>query len=109
MEQVFPEAERRVFHYFNGVREVYADPMHIFRRLILAFDGNPNAILERLNADEPFVWASAVEQAIPGIRVAFEMAEFDPTTGAGATSADCLAALHAWQGWLAAKKEKAAS
>lgn len=109
MEQVFPEGERKVFAYFDGARTVYADPLQVLRRWVLFFDGDPNPTHEAMYSDEPMVRLPAQERVVAGVRAAFDMAPFDPATGAGATDADCLAALRAWEDWLAAKKAPAAS
>lgn len=109
MEQVFSEQERKVFSYWNGVATVHGDPLLIYRRFLKGLDGDPNPVLEQMGHEEPGVWVPAVERLMPVLREAFDMAPFDPATGQGATEGDCLAALAAWQAWMQAKKERAAS
>jgi hypothetical protein len=109
MEQVFSAAERQVFAYFNGLATVYGDPMRVLRAMLAAFDGDPNPTIEQMDSPEPTLWVPAAERMVAAVREVFGMAPFDPATGQGATDADCLAALQAWQGWMAAKKAPAAS
>ena len=109
MEQVFQERERQVFTYFNGVKQVCADPLAVFRKVVAAFDGDVNTTLEQLDSDQPGLWAMATTRMIDVVREAFPMVPFDGDTGEGATDRDCLDALNAWRTWMNAKKAPAVS
>ncbi len=113
MEQIFTEQERRVFQYWNGVAQVWGDPVRIYRRVLSASDGDINILLERTSPEvqvvTPTLWAESVERLVQVVRDAFEMAPFNPETGTGATETDCLNAIKSWQGWMDEKKEPAAS
>lgn len=109
MDQVFSDEERRVFAYHDGAGTVHGDPLAIWRRMLAAFDGDLDVVLEQARHDQAAVWAPAMGRLVEAVRDVFAMRPFDPATGQGATDEDCLAALRAWQGWLAKKKATAAS
>jgi len=109
MEQVFSDAERRVFRYFNGAAEAYGDPVRVYRRLLTALGGDLDVVLEHTRHPSVEVSGPALERLADAARFAFDLAPFDPATGAGATEPDCLAAVESWAAWMRAKKGRAAS
>lgn len=109
MDQLFTESQRRVFRYFNGVADVYGDPVAIYRQLLGAFGGDLDLIVENSLHPAPEVSAPAIGRLVDAVRSAFSMVPFDPATGEGATEPDCLAALDQWRGWIQEKKSRAAS
>jgi hypothetical protein len=113
MEQVFNERQRKVFPYFNGVAQVWGDPVSIYRRFLAACDGDINLILSRVDGDtcekQPLLWAETMDRLMGVVREVLGMQPFDATTGKGATDRDCLDALQAWQAWMNEKKAPAAS
>lgn len=109
MDAVFSEQERKVFSYYDGAQRVFGDPMRILRGMLREFAGDPNPALENMNHAEAAVWVPAMEGVVAAVRIAFDMVPYDKATGTGATEADCLAALHAWQEYLNSKKAPAAS
>lgn len=109
MEQIFAEHQRKVFAYCNGTSQVYGDPLAIFRKIVAAFDGDPNPTLTAMVSPEVALWAAATERMLPIVREVFQMVPFDPATGLGASDSMVLDALVAWQGWMNEKKGPAAS
>jgi len=106
---MYIEPKRNIFPYHNGVALVYADPLAIYRRLVLALDGEPNRWIEESRSDVAVLRVNAEQRLDQAVRVAFEMAPFDPLTGGGATAEFCDAALDAYLVYLDAKKEPAGS
>lgn len=111
---------REVFSYFDGAREVWADPLTIHRRLTRALDGDPNSVLaaiqrgrEMPDATPPYVPDAgalkqaddAIERLLPAIREVFAM-PFDRMTGQGATEGDCLAAVSKFVAFMEKKTPK---
>ncbi len=99
---------RDIFRYWNSARDVAADPLAVYRRLVLALDGDPNSFLEDWNAacapkNAPPDWrpnpedakrsALAEERLMEAARLAFPMPPFDEDTGEGGQDADYVAAL----------------
>lgn len=120
----FSDKERRIFQYHNGREVVWADPLALRRRLVVALGGDISAVVKDVNADrQPEGWpdgkeftpdpatvmvaAFAAEKFLAGIRKAFDMAPFDPATGEGADERCCLDAYDAWQEFEDSKKKPA--
>ncbi len=92
------ETERRIFEYHDGAQKVYGDPLEINMRLSLTLP-DADEVRRKINeSDKPGLspeevyaaWA-AHEKLCLAVREAFQMVEFDRTTGKGATSAQCIA------------------
>lgn len=78
------EQNRRVFKYFNGVKDVFGDPMRIYSELCLKL-GDPDAAFEAWQkGNDAYADIAMADNA----REAFHMPSFDPETGAGATDED---------------------
>lgn len=106
---VHDKQERLVFKYHNGIGEVYGDPLEIWGRMLDALGGDLSTPMEQARHQEMEVAIPALARIAEAVRVAFEMAPFNPQTGAGATVKDCYAVLKAWNRWLQEKKGRAAS
>lgn len=113
MEQIFSERQRKVFPYFNGVAQVWGDPVAIYRRILAACEGDVNLLLSRVSSEirdqQPLLWAESMARLMEVVRGVLGMIPFDPSTGEGATDQDCLNALEAWRTWMNEKKAPAAS
>lgn len=107
--------QKDVFQYWNGSATVFADPMAVHRELTLALDGNPQAVLEKLEKDEqgeyrqPLpVALQALGKLLAAVRQVFQMPAIAPATGEGATDDECLAAVNAYLAWADQKKTRRA-
>ena len=110
--------ERQVFGYFDGQQDRMGDPFAVRRRLDAQL-GNVNRVLQECHADypppQPVGWekdwpppdwhppeaavmdaAAARGRLVEAVRIAFEMAPFDPETGTGALESDCNEAFRAY-------------
>lgn len=99
-EKLFTEKQRGVFKYHNGVKEVWGDPLQIFRRLEYALQGGAIALIRQaflpppkykppseegpdrdsyeqtygqLKADYILRTSEAKERLVPAVRQAFGM------------------------------------
>lgn len=129
----YGDDERDVFRYHDGHCERAGDPFAIRRRLDACL-GNVNRVLADCHVadpparpadypgDQPWPpadWsppeaavmhaAEAKGRLLDAVRVAFEMAPFEATTGTGALESHCEAAFVAYSAFCAKKKPSAAS
>lgn len=104
---MFSEAERRIFQYFDGAGAVWGDPLALERALLSCLGPDAGRVLEEANSPDNLLALAATGQLVEGIRTAFSMVPFDPSSGAGATEAMCLDALEALYDCLDAKKKPA--
>jgi cytochrome c556 len=95
--QTTTKIERRVFKFHDGQKDRYADPMEVLRRVSFLL-GDPAAVSKVIRDADPAADAEAMkaaytatERLVVAVREAFDLAPFDPETGAGATESDCLA------------------
>lgn len=104
---------RNVFRYFNGVKDVYGDPLRIRDDLYILL-GDPDAAFEAAwgkdgdkSRDAKFDVESARASKIimDNAREAFDMAPFDKDTGQGATDEDVYNAVEALFGYFEKKSE----
>ncbi len=106
-----------------GAAARYYDPMQVRSALNAAYPDWPDAVDQIAKAARPL--PDAIQTADPGAegrrrasaeaatgqlvracRTAFGLPELDPTTGAGATAGECLAALTGYLDYCAAVMEK---
>lgn len=103
------ERRKQIFAYYDGARDRHGDPLAIYRRLVRACDGDPERLQEDAESEIPQVASEAEERLMQAVRVAFEMAPFDPVApdpaNAGATDEDCYAALRAYADYLEKKSQ----
>lgn len=85
------EQNKRIFKYFDGVEEVFGDPLRIQRDLYLKL-GDPDAAFEAAQKGTDYYAANTI---VDNAREAFHMVPFDPKTGIGATDEDVEAAITA--------------
>lgn len=103
---MFSPEDRRIFGpYFNGAEMVHADPLQVYRRLQFRLDGESNKYLKLAREGDPSEKFHAWEKLIPAVRYAFDMPDFDPSTGKGSQEADCRAVLRAYLEFVQEKKE----
>jgi hypothetical protein len=74
--------------YWNGEKEVYADPIRVYRVLSSRLDGDINEALKRYLADP-----ANNDRVLAAASEALAMAPFDPVSGLGATVDDIERAL----------------
>lgn len=79
--------------FFDGAEYRFADVVRVHRRLTAALDGEPNEWLEKAEDPDPETSSPAKEKIDRAVRLAFELADFDPKTGEGPTEGDVLAVL----------------
>jgi hypothetical protein len=100
---------RGVFSFYDGVAEVWGDPLEIETAFILACGGDADALFKaaqlppaNIVEHPPATQSRLMAQAklVDATRVAFGMAPFDKATGKGATAADCIRALNRFTDWL---------
>lgn len=94
----FADNEKVPFQYFDGVQDVYADPLELLNQIMMRTGGKPNELRKKVfsappGADIQLVAesADAVDQLVAVTRDVFRMPPFDPQTGQGAMWAHCLA------------------
>src|ERR1700683_1656699 len=86
LDQVFPAAEREIFPYFNGVKEVKGDPLEIEARYLRELAGEDlGAIDKMLESPDVQTRLRGSDKMVPAIRAAFRLREFDEDTGGGLT------------------------
>lgn len=100
---MFSDAEKGIFPYNNGQSDLYADPLAVNRKLLVAFSGDIEAALTAGYAPEGKT-NGATQAVIDGVRDAFGMLPFDPTTGTGATDAMVLRILSNFSDFMIEKK-----
>lgn len=124
----YPENERRSFAYFDGEKQVFADPLAVWRRLLRALDGDfhgawedaqPKKVLgddgKPLPPSDPRVASATLarlageERLLGAVREALALPAFDPTTGKGATEEDVQVALDAYCDYLEKKRKSTES
>jgi hypothetical protein len=105
---MFTEAERQIFEYHDGSAIVAADPMELARRVLQAFEGDPNATIRQMEVEaNPLpVVCVATDRFIAGVRQAFNLEPFNPKTGEGALEQDCHRIWNEYQAWLEKKSPK---
>jgi hypothetical protein len=106
--------DRNVFKYQDGGRDVYADPLVVYRSFVGALGGDPEPYLAaaRNESREPADFMSRLEaegKLAEASRVAFGLPAFDPGTGEGATEAFCLDTLYSFLEWLEGNAGRAGS
>lgn len=104
---MFPLEARQIFGpYCNGEKQVFADPIRVYRRLHHALDGDPNRYLREQKCEDRDTAFKAKERLIAAAVYAFEMQPFDACTGQGVLEEDVLPTLKAYLEYMKAKKEK---
>ncbi len=115
--------------YWNGMADVYGDPMVLHEELYHLLDGNPNRVLMEAEVDraparegfpgteeeyqaavaqraamEPLAY-QARKRLVAAVRQVFGMMPFDPATGVGATVAQCRKVLEEFCRYEVKKKQ----
>lgn len=90
----YTEDERAVYGpYWNGEKEVFADPLAVYRGLISATEGDPNYWIGKARSGTLAEQAAAWDKLVPAARSALGLVAFDADTGKGATEAEVRKAL----------------
>lgn len=98
-----PRKERAVFTYYNGERDVSADPLRLQRNLYIAL-GKPDEAFEAYRQGD----AHAANCIIDNAREVFGMVPFNAETGTGAWDEDVEEALAALWDYLEKKSPSTA-
>lgn len=96
----------RVYKYFNGIQEVYADPLMVHRHLMRLLDGASERIVNEANSDDVAISTPARDKLVAATRQAFGLLPFDPMTGAGAVEEEVMRIWDDFNCWLDKKKAK---
>lgn len=103
----FSETDKTIYGpYFNGVQQVYGDPIRLHRRLIHGLSGEQAQVLSDIrNKEAPEqVRFEATERFLAASVFAFELAAFDPATGQGMQENAVLALAKDFLGWIKKKE-----
>jgi hypothetical protein len=107
---MYSDEERGVFKYFNGEKEVYADPLTLNRQILIATAGQPSALTQKVFIDvakatpeEILESCQATEKLVAVIRHVFQMKPLNTETGAGAMDSHCLMAWRELATYLSKK------
>lgn len=92
--------------YFNGLSQVYGDPLEIYRRLNFCMGGNPSKYLEDANSEDILISEPAKEKLLESARNVFQLFPFDPLTGEGAQEEDVWKVLNDYLDWVEKKNVK---
>lgn len=107
---MFTDSETKIFGpYSNGTELIRADPLRIYRRLQVQLDGDCNKWLKQARSEDFSVAFQAKERIIPAVVFAFELAPFDPKTGAGCLEEDIISVLNSYLEFMDQKKENGES
>ncbi len=91
---MYTETQRRIFGpYWNGVAQVYADPIRVHRLLTHELDGDPNKYLTGAQAEDEPTRFQARNRLLAAATRALDMIPFSPETGQGALESDVMVAL----------------
>ena len=99
---MFSAESKRIFQYFNGEKQVYADPIEINRAIFHEL-GDVPALIEKTKAPNDDVAYQAMNKFVAGARAAFGMPTISPETGKGATFDEVLAA---WEDFVLFMQKK---
>lgn len=90
----YTDQERAIFKYFDGAREVYGDPLALWREFTAACGGNPKQWMEwAFDESQPLRHADYNGKVIQATRAVFRMVPYDRTTNEGAQDHHVQAAL----------------
>ena len=78
----------------------YCDPLFAYRVLL---GGNCDTLLDKRESENPDIWIQAELELCKLIRQAFQLPDFDPTTGDGWTDEMCLETLQFFLDYLEGK------
>lgn len=97
---------RNIFRYFDGKRELYADPVEIHRKLSALLGGDINRFLREMRSPEAAVSIAATDRMRYAVCQAFGLGTpFDPTTGHGVMEEAWMGSLTAFTDYCEAQKK----
>ena len=115
---MFTEKERQVYKFAapDGSTR-FADPLDLYRKLLIAFGGSfqaydqslPPREGQELDPDGEVQRAQAEEKVVAAVRGVLQLKPVDPLTGEGATDQQCLDVIDDFMRYLAEKKKSTAS
>ena len=92
-----------IFPFFNGVAQVFGDPIVIYRRMLRALSKPIEKQVGLTKGQNELLNLEAYAELYKATRVSFPMIPMNPETGEGATEADCQRALDALLTWIEKK------
>lgn len=105
---MFTAEERQLFRYHNGEREVFGDPLRIWRRLNNHLEGKGRETWEAAAQEANLLEADRAQEKIyRAAVVAFDLVPLDPDTGAGCTEDHVKEVLDSFLKWIEQKKSEA--
>ena len=107
---MYTDQERLVFGPFGrgDGTEIFADPLAVYRRLVLATEGEHNRLLADTQSTDEQVRLAAEDKLVPAAREALGLVPFNPEDGSGTTDREALTALRAYVEWMNSKKQAGA-
>lgn len=104
---IYPEHERRIFGpYWNGILQVHADPIRVYRLLTLHCGGDFNRTLASTKSADLVEKNRAFDTLLAAAVEAFGLLPFHSETGEGLTEDKIVDLVNAYTGFLASKKAK---
>jgi hypothetical protein len=98
---MFTEQQRRIFGpYHDGEKEVYADPLKVYRRLHYQLEGVPNKTIKDTRSEDLHVRTEARDKLVAAAVYAFDLVPFDAATGKGVLTEDVEKVLADYLEWL---------
>lgn len=102
----FTDEERGIFTFHDGLKERKGDPLAIWDVMEGLLGMNPEKAREKMLSETGLPGLESRRKFWEAVSQAFELAPFDPETGAGATQAIKLAAWNALAECLQKKSQK---
>ena len=105
---MFSESDRAIFEYDTGAGKRFADPLAIYRGLVVRLDGDLAGAIEAAQPPEDpkgedpgrrIVRLKAEERLLAAVRETFCLERFDPETGQGAHDRLTWRALNSYLEW----------
>lgn len=96
---------RDIYSYTAAGSTRHADPLRVNRTLWGELDGKFDRVLTQSQDEEPAVHYPAQDQLVAAVRVAFDLPEIDPHTGAGFLDREVLQVLSDYLAWMHSKKK----
>ena len=102
---MFSIKERNIYGpYNNGKKEVYGDPLKIYRILLKELDGDPNRYYENTLSPDPIIYSTAIEKISLAVQKAFDVLPFSEENPKGLTEEESLALVNNFNDWFNKKK-----
>src|SRR5574341_2178294 len=101
---MFAERERDIFGpYWDGVKNVFGDPMAIYRKFRHELGEEPNKVFADAHSDIEQIRFEARNKVVQAVMTAFNMVPFNSDDGTGAKERDCNRVLADFIDWIEKK------